>query len=339
MKEPNLSPLRPKTVPRLLAATLLCGALACAALLAQNLNNDTTIRANVHLVLVPVTVTDAKGKFVDGLKAEDFVLYDDGVPQRQLQVDTSDTVLAPIALVVAIQASWISQPALEKIHKIGGMLQPLVAGERGEIAVLSYDAEVRTVQDFTRDSSKISGAFESIEGRTIKSGKMLDAVMDGVKMLEKTPESYRRMMLIIGESRDRGSKAKLDQAIEAVQRASVTMYPLTYSAQTTAWTARPEDDPSLPIDPDYAGGIVEALRLTTRNAADEFAKWTGGRHLSFTRLEGLQEAIQRLSAEVHSQYLLSFQPQETGNKGLHRLIVQVRGHKGAQIRARPDYWP
>jgi hypothetical protein len=53
----------------------------------------------------------------------------------------------------------------------------------------------------------------------------------------------------------------------------------------------------------------------------------------------LQEAIQRLSAEVHSQYLLSFQPQETSNKGLHRLIVQVRGHKGAQIRARPDYWP
>jgi hypothetical protein len=117
------------------------------------------------------------------------------------------------------------------------------------------------------------------------------------------------------------------------------MYPLTYSAQATAWTAKPEDDPSLPVDPDYAGGIVEALRLTTRNAADEFAKWTGGRHLSFTRLEGLQEAIQRLSAEVHSQYLLSFQPQETSNKGLHRLIVQVRGHKSAQIRARPDYWP
>jgi VWFA-related protein len=147
------------------------------------------------------------------------------------------------------------------------------------------------------------------------------------------------MMLIIGESRDRGSKTKLDQAIEAAQRAGVTMYPLTYSAQATAWTARPQDDPSLPIDPDYAGGIVEALRLTTRNAADDFSKWTGGRHLSFTRLEGLQDAVQRLSAEVHSQYLLSFAPQESANKGLHRLTVQVRGHKGAQVRARPGYWP
>jgi VWFA-related protein len=332
-------------VPRLLAAALICGALACAALLAQTPTNDaatnpdTTIRTKVHLVLVPVTVTDTKGKIVDGLKAEDFVLYDDGVPQRQLQVDSSDTVLAPMALVVAIQASGISQPALEKIHKVGGMLQPLVAGEKGQAAVLSYDAEVHTLRDFTRDSSKIGGAFESIEGRTIKTGTMFDAVMEGVKMLETTPESYRRMMLILGEARDRGSKAKLDQAIEAAQRAGVAMYPLTYSAQATAWTARPEDAPSLPMDPDYAGGIVEALRLTTRNAADEFAKWTGGRHLSFTRLEGLQDAIQRLSGEVHSQYLLSFQPQESSNKGLHRLIVQVRGHKGAQIRARPGYWP
>src|SRR5579862_5139861 len=168
LKEPNLSPLRPKTVPRLLAATLLCGALACAALLAQNLNNDTTIRANVHLVLVPVTVTDAKGKFVDGLQAEDFVLYDDGVPQRQLQVDSSDTVLAPVALVIAIQASGISQAALEKIHKIGSMFAPLISGEKGEAAVLAYDDEVRLMQGFTRDSTEIERAFESINGRTLK---------------------------------------------------------------------------------------------------------------------------------------------------------------------------
>ena len=262
-------------------------------------------------------------------RPDDFVLYDDGVPQRQLQVDSSDTVLAPVALVVAIQASGISQAALEKIHKIGGMLQPLISGEKGEAAVLAYDDEVHVLQDFTRDSTKLARAFESVEGQTIKTAKMLDAVMEGVKMLEKSPESDRRVMLIIGESRDRGSTTKLDQAIEAVQRASVTMYPLTYSAQTTAWTARPEDDPSIPMDPDYAGGIVEALRMTTRNAADEFAKWTGGRHLSFTRLEGLQDAIARLSAEVHSQYLLSFVPEETSNKGLHRLIVQVHRPRGA----------
>jgi VWFA-related protein len=337
-------------VPRLLAAALICVALACAALLAQDSTNpqipdpqlakqETAIQANVHLVLVPVTVTDPKGKFIDGLTAEDFVLYDDGVLQRQLQVDSSDTVLAPVALVIAIQCSGISQAALEKIHKIGGMFQPLIAGEKGEAAVLAYDDDVRLIQGFTRDSSDLVRAFESVEGRTIKSGRMLDAVMEGAKMLQKTPESYRRMILILGESRDRGSKTKLDQAIEAVQRANVTMYPVTYSAQATAWTASAADTTPLPIEPDYSGAVVEVFRLTTRNAADEFARWTGGRHLSFSRLQGLQEAVSRLSGEVHSQYLLSFVPADSPNKGLHRIIVQVHKPRGAVVRARPAYWP
>lgn len=328
---------------------MLAAALACATLawttrgLAQdasspNLKTEETIHANVHLVLVPVTVTDPNGKVVDGLTASDFALYDDGVPQRQIQVDTADTVVAPVALVVAIQSSGISQPALEKIHKVGGMFQPLIAGEKGEVAVLAYDDEVRLIQDFTRDSSLLSGAFQSVNGRSLKTAHMLDAVMQGVKMLENKPEPYRRMLLILGESRDRGSKAKLDPAIEAAQRANVAVYPMTYSAQSTAWTARPEDDPSLPTGPDYAGGVVELMRMTTRNAADEFAKWTGGRHLAFTRLDGLESAVLRLSSEVHSQYLLSFAPQESANKSLHRILVQVRP-KNLIVRARPAYWP
>ncbi len=337
-------------------APLLAVALACATVLAQDSPNsnsengetpktgatvksDTTIRTNVHLVLVPVTVTDNKGKFIDGLSASDFVLYDDGAPQRQLQVDSSDTVLAPVALVIAIQCSGISEAALEKIHKVGGMFEPLISGEKGEAAVIAYDDDVRLIQDFTRDSSNIARAFESVEGRTIKVGRMLDAVMAGADMLSKTPASYRRMMLILGESRDRGSMAKLDQAIEAVQRANVTMYPVTYSAQGTAWTASSDDTVPLPIEPDYGGALVELMRMTTRNAADEFAKWTGGRHLSFERLPGLQDAVSRLSGEVHSQYLLSFEPVPNSNTGLHRIIVQVRRPKGAVVRARPAYWP
>lgn len=328
------------TVPRLLALALACASLLAQAPTPSPAVKDSTIRANVHLVLVPVSVTDPKGKFIDGLSASDFVLYDDGVPQKQLQVDSSDTILAPVALVVAIQCSGISQAALEKIHKVGGMFQPLVAGDGGEAAVLAYDDEVRVMQDFTRDSHNLVRAFEEINGRTIKSGKMLDAVVLGAKMLEKSPESYRRMILVLGESRDRGSKTKLDQAIEAVQRANVTMYPVTYSAQSTAWTASADDTAPLPIEPDYAGGVVELMRMTTRNAADEFAKWTGGRHLSFTRLQGLQEAVSRLSGEVHSQYLLSFVPAESSNAGFHRIIVQVRKPRGtAVVRARPGYWP
>ena len=316
-------------VPRLLCA------LVCLSLFAQ----EPTIRTNVPLVLVPVTVTDSKGKSIDGLEQEDFRLEDDGVPQKDVRMDTSDTVLAPVALAVAIQSSGISQAALEKIHRVGGMIQPLVAGERGQAAVLAFDAEVRVLQEFTHDSDEINGAFEIVQPRTIKSARLIDAVLEGVRLLETRPQNYRRILLTLSESRDRGSKGKLDKAVEAAQRAGVALYPITYSAQKTAWTARPADAPPLPEGPDYAGAIVELSRLATPNAADILAKATGGRHLSFTRLQGLEEAITRLGQEVHSQYLLSFSPAESKNKGYHRIRVEVRSRPDAIVRARPGYWP
>jgi VWFA-related protein len=300
---------------------------------------DSTIRTNVPLVLVPVTVTDAKGTTIDGLQAEDFMLKDDDVPQKQIRMDTSDTVLAPVALVVAIQASGISQPALEKIRKVGSLIQPLVGGEKSEAAILAYDAEVRTLQDFTRDGDKITGAFATVQARTIKNGVLIDAVAQGIQMLTTRPENFRRILITIGESRDRGSKSKLEKTVEAAQHAGVAIYSITYSAQATAWTAKPQDNPPLPIEPDYIGAFKELGRLGTTNQAESFSKQTGGQHLSFARLQGLEEALGRLGTEIHSQYLLSFVPEESKNKGYHRLAVEVRSHPGAVIRARPGYWP
>jgi VWFA-related protein len=317
-------------VPRPLAAVL-----TVVTLLAQ----EPIIRTNVPLVLTPVTVSDSKGKSIDGLQPEDFILRDNGVPQTQFQMDTSDTVVVPMAIVIAIESSGISQPALEKIHRVGGMIQPLVSGEKGQAAVLAYDTELRVLQDFTRDSEKINGAFESIEGRTIKTAKLIDAVAKGVEMLQSRQKNYRRVLLILGESRDRGSTTKLDLAIVAAQRAGVAIYPITYSAQATAWTAKPQDNPPLPIEPDYMGALKELARLGTANAADALARSTGGRHLSFARLQGLEESIARLGEELHSQYLLSFVPAASNNKGYHTLLVGVKGHPGAVIRARPGYWP
>ncbi|HLH43302.1 MAG TPA: VWA domain-containing protein [Bryobacteraceae bacterium] len=324
-------PFRP-TIVRLLAGFL------CLTAFFTMEAQEPVIRTNVPLVLVPVTVTDAKGKPVDGLQQDDFILYDDGAEQKQVRLDTSDTVLAPVAMVVAIQSSGISEPALARIRRAGSLIQPLVAGERGEAAVLTYDDEVRTLQQFTRDSAFITGAFEVVEPRTIKRAKLVDAVIEGVHLLETRPENYRRILLILGESRDRGSKAKLDKAVEAAQRAGVALYPVTYSAQKIAWASKPSDAPALPEAPDYAGAVVELARLTKANAADVFARATGGRHLSFTTLDGLEGAISRLGEEVHSQYLLSFAPAESRNKGYHRIAVSVKSRRDVVVRSRPGYW-
>jgi VWFA-related protein len=316
-----------------------CAVVLCAftaTLFAQ----DDIIKANVPLVLVPVTVRDHKGNLIDGLSADDFVLAIDSVKQK-IHLDTSDTVVAPVSLVVAVQCSGISATVLAKINKVGAMIQPLVTGDRGKTAVIAFDDEVRVFQDFTSDGTKIRVAFEKIEGRVIKKGHMIDGVAAGVKMLETRPESSRRILLVLSESRDRGSKTKLPAAIEAAQRAGVMIYPATYSTQATPWTARPEDNPPMPggdaHSVDFIGPLAELMRLGKTNAAEAFARATGGRHLSFETLSGLEEAIMHAGEEIHSQYLLSFVPPPT-SPGFHQLVVAVPSRSDAVTRARPGYW-
>ena len=337
----------------------VCLALAATALLAQQADKNgqsgnpsqPTIQTQVPLVLVPATVTDQKGKPIDGLTVDDFVVTDEGVRQT-ISLDTSDTVLAPVALVVAVQASGISEPVLAKVRQVGGMIHPLITGQRGQTALLAYDSEVRVLESFTTNSDDIRMSFGGIEARTPKSAVLTDAVAQGVRMLATRPENYRKILVIVGESRDRGSKTKLKAVVEAAQHAGVIVYPLTYSTQAVAWTARPEDNPPLPGGMDLGGAFVELSRLTSPNAADDLAATTGGRHLSFATLKGLEDALSVTGQEIHSQYLLSFAPISPGHNGLapvpsmpgahpgyHRLSVKVISRPDAVVRARPGYWP
>jgi VWFA-related protein len=315
-----------------IASVMIALSVACPA------QQPPPIQANVPLVLVPVTVTDKKGNLMDGLNEDDFIVADDGVRQR-IHLDTSDTVLAPVSLVVAVQCSGISAAVLAKINRVGGMIQPLVAGDRGRAAVIAFDDEVRVLQDFTGDQNKIRVAFEHVEPRVIRAGKMIEAVAEAVQMLNTRPENSRRILLILSESRDRRSKMKLADAIVMAQRAGVLIYPATYSAYATPWTARSEDNPPMPGGPDYMGGVIDLWRLGTTNTAEAFARATGGHHLSFETLSGLENAITRAGEEIHSQYLLSFVPHETDNKGYHHIEVAVPAKSDAIVRARPGYWP
>lgn len=319
-----------------LAATLLF-----PLLLAQEPQSSTTIRANVPLVLAPVTVTDKKGNFIDGLKVEDFRLTDNGVPQ-QVRVDTSDTVLAPISLIVLIQASGISAPVLARTEQVGGLIKPLVVGDRGQAAVIEFDDEIRVRTDFTADSSVIRTAFEGTRSRSIRTARLIDAVIEGVKMLDTRPSNNRRVMLILSEARDRGSKSKLGEAIEFAQRAGVTVYPATYSVQASSFVSKPENSPPMPggdNNVDLLGGAIELGRIGKANVAAALARSTGGSHLSFLTLASLEKAISRAGEEIHSQYLLSFTPTSSTKEGFHQIQVAVPSRPDAVIRVRLGYWP
>lgn len=344
-----------------LAAAVLCGITLAIAMPAAA--QDPRFDAQSRLVLVPVTVTGEKGRFVDGLKASDFVLLDNGQPQT-FALDTIGTGMAPVALVIAVQSSGVAAGALEVLRTIPSMIQPFVTGERGCAALVSFDEEIKWLQKCTHDTDALTFAFHRLEpgGGPPKTARMLDAASEAIASLRERPNT-RRVLLLISESRDRGSETELETVLLAAQTSDVTVYAATYSAFKTSLLARKSEPAELPKTPpppdrpppqappagttpyptppeqriDILGGIGELLRLRDPNTTEILAAATGGATFRFTRRKGIEKIIMTLGAELHGQYLLSFAPDAPAD-GLHRLEVRIPAGPKYAIRSRPGYW-
>jgi VWFA-related protein len=290
-------------------------------------------RAETNVVQVPVSVKDKNGRDVEDLAARDFTLLDDGVP-REISADKFGIGVAPISLAIAIQSTGISRPALVNIRRIGGMIQPLVVGRRGEAAIVTFDREVSWRQDFTSDSGAIQSAVKNFRTGAQMQARMLDAVFEIAGRLRERPG--RRALLLISESRDRGSETNFQQAMEAVAREGVEVFGAHYSAYSSTWTARPEDLPP-PSAPNFLAIFTEFGRLGKTNDVEALTQATGGSDYPFLKERGLEQAIEKLGVDIHRQYILSFPRREVA-AGMHRIEVSVRGRADLRIRARRAYW-
>ena len=95
-------------------------------------------RSTVPLVVAPTTVTDSKGRYVDGLTPADLILYDNNVPQTIRM----DWMTYPIDLVVAVQTSSNSGAVIDKLGGSGILFTQLLAADAGQTAVISFSDEV-----------------------------------------------------------------------------------------------------------------------------------------------------------------------------------------------------
>jgi VWFA-related protein len=326
---------------------------------------DSRFEARSRLVQVPVTVTDAKGHTVDGLETSDFLLFDNGRAQKAI-VDTLATGVAPISLVIAVQSSGIANAVLDKVRKIGGLIRPLITGDRGCAALVSFAERVTWLQRCTKDPDAIESEFHKLEPGEPRSARMIDAVNAAVEHLANQPDS-QRVLLLISETRDRGSETELAAAVISAQSAGVTVYAATYSAFKTEFTSKtPSGLPGLrdPITPvpnpeqtrdggnsniinpkmqsaqnslDVRTVIGELARLHKTDTTQILTGGTGGTKLPFTRQKGLEEAIEKLGAELHTRYVISFVPDRPA-AGYHRIEVRAGRTGEFHIRARSGYW-
>jgi len=318
---------------------LIAGALA-ALLPAQ----ETALKTTVPLVVAPTTIVDRAGHYVRGLTPADLLLLDNNVP-RQIQVDELTT---PISLVVAVQSAQNAWAALDKIKKVGSLVEPLVAGERGQAAVIWYGEEATVAHDFTSDTATLEAVFQQARARG-PGGSAIDAVAKALDLLAEKRDN-RKVVFVIGESKDRGSKTPLEQVISRAQRENVTVYFITYSRFLTPFTSTwgpvcdSHGENCHARDPEWGDTNLIAVfgemrTLAKTNVAEAFAKYTGGRRVSFLKQKGLEEVIESLGEEIHNQYLLSFTPPHSDAEEFHQIRVTVRNRPELVVRTRAGYWP
>lgn len=328
------------------------------------------IVVSTERVVAPVVVFDQRGNTVSGIRADEFHLYDNDKEQN-ISVDET---FVPISMVIAIQSNAEVEKILPQVNKIGNLIKPLLLGDLGEAAVISFDARVKVMQDFTSDADKITASVRKIyAGGTF--AHLNDAVDESIRMLRARGNvrggNRRLILLLISETRDQGSAASARETLIELQLRNVQVYQVTMSRLLGKLTAAPDvrydtaPPAMVPMPPGVAATPTSVMQTygTEGNSAtfipllmeiyrdakaifkttpvQVYTKGTGGEEYPFYGGHGLEEAVQKIGEELHSEYTLSYSPNNKEEGGFHRIQVSVTGHPYIAkngIKVRPGYW-
>jgi VWFA-related protein len=293
------------------------------------------IRTQTTVVLAPTLVKDATGKLIYGLGARDFAIEDDGIAQP-VQLDEVLDV-QPVSLVVAIQCGGSAFNELGRIQGLSAMLNPVIDQGKTDVAIVEFDSHVNLASDFTGDGNLIKS-----ELRKLKPGDggaaILDAVNYSVTLLNKMPSDRLRVLLLISETRDHGSKTMLTNVATAIANSNIVMYALAFSpALSEVLDDLRGNNKAASNNADLLAPIIMAAQGMRKNIPKAIATMTGGEYELFKSGKGFDDRMNEFDNHLYNRYLLSFEPKNP-HPGLHQIRVRLKQPAHATVLARNSYW-
>ncbi|MFL6276195.1 MAG: VWA domain-containing protein [Blastocatellia bacterium] len=280
---------------------------------------DDVVKLKADLVTIDATVTDKDGNFIRNLKAADFAVYEDGVPQKLDFFEASEqTVLTrPLAVVVAIDTSGSIKP--EEIARQRLATENFMRLVRPEsiFSVIAFNTETRVLQDFTSDARKVSAAFQKI-GEVTGSSRIFGSIDKAVGMLKRAPRfrngrRLRRVVIVLTDGYDNVSSPEQGDLIRRANDAEVTVFSITL--------------------PSYMPGGTSNKRAMTLLDVSRIVPMTGGADFSADTRD-FAPVFKSIAEEIRSGYTLAYYPQESSRRDgrLHQVRVECK-RVGAIIRA------
>ena len=296
-------------------------------------NSNTTIRVTTNEVLVP-TLVEKNGGVLYGLKQSDFILEDNGIPQKIHVQEEMDT--APVALVVAVEQGGVSALEFDKVAKLAPLLDLFLAEPRSQVALIGFDSEPHLIRDYTRSSDDLDESLKQLEPGD-GGAAILDTISSAVNLLETQPKEFRRVLLLISEERDHGSKhTKPAQLIQKIGRSDVLVLSVSFSPSRAEFLHDVKDsgdDRTM----NMVSALVMAIEAFKKNVAKEIALESGGEYTTFTGDKRFEQRVVDAAKHVRNRYLITFSPSNP-TSGLHTIHVKTTQAYKARIVARANYW-
>ena len=322
-------------------------------------DQEYSFAVEIQVVTVPVTVTDRKGQFVTDLDKRDFAILDNGERQKIENLELSSE---PLSLAVVIETSSRVQPLLPQLRGAGILVTQLILGESGEAAVLSFDREVKILQDFTQSPDQIEAALRNLSTGP-NQARLSDAVARAIFLLQQRPRGRRRVILVVSEARDQGSTNRLGNVLRGAQQLGISVYTVGLSTMKEVLDRpgpsspyppgvinRPIPGGQLPT-PDSQSNInvanVNLLAIITdlvngaRNVVGGsplaiYATGTGAADFPSDNKAKFEKALSRIGEELRNQYVLTYRPSNLTDLGFHSIQVTV-ARRDLETRFRPGY--
>ncbi len=339
------------------AGLCLLALLGVAGLgLAQQADSDggSTIKVEVNVVNLPVTVTDSQGRFIADLNKDDFTVWEDGQLveiryfTRSVEEEKKPPLYAGFIIDLSNTARLYYKTYQSSIGDLAWMLVP--EGGRNQGFLFGYHTEVDELVDFTNDPVTLTERMESLKHGG--GSAMFDAIYKActdklVSIPYQGASEPRKVLVVIGDGHDNASKRSIDEAIYAAQLHQVTIY----GVSTVGWGYHDAEEANLVrLARETGGRVVRPMQKVHKDVSGYLSKpqdagnyqyevGTGG--YAAAQLQALYQAILDVAGNVHSQYILGYVPSRSFADKQFRLIDVELGLAGAEVEVyhRRGYFP
>jgi VWFA-related protein len=280
----------------------------------KNPDNATySLRIDVPIVNIDANVIlDKTHQFVPGLKANNFLILEDGVPQTITSVRVTQTPITAVMLLeFAANSYYLIRDMQNASYSFFRSLHP-----NDYVAVVTYDLRTHILTDFTNNKDLIAQSLQSLMIPGFSDTNLFDALYE---TLDRTSRiEGRKYIILIGSGRDTFSKLTLDKILAKVKNTpNVTIFTISTGALINEVSGG-------------RGGVRELDYLQAQNQMKTFASMTGG--LSFAPIfQGeLPDIFATINDSIRNEYILTYRPTNNKDDGSYRkvkvLLVDNEGH-------------